>query len=67
VTPTPKSSNVAEVGTDGPHLLIKFRDGALYRYENAAEHHDGLVSAKSAGQYLHQNLKGPNQRWERLS
>jgi hypothetical protein len=67
-----ESSNLAAVGHDGTALWIKFKDstnkkgevrpGGTYRYPTAsAALHAGLLSAPSAGQYFHQQIKPAHQ------
>jgi hypothetical protein len=61
------SSNIAGVGHDGQALLVKFQNGTVYRYPTAgADHHAGMVTAESAGQYFHQRIKSAH-KGERVS
>jgi KTSC domain len=44
--------------TDTNTLDLTFTSGRSYTYENVPEHvWEGLVSARSAGQYFYQNIK----------
>ena len=47
------SSNIEAISRDGKDLLVRFRNGGTYRYPDEADHHDKILSAPSAGSYLH--------------
>jgi len=54
------SSNIASIGYDSTAqvLEIEFHDGSIYQYEGVPEHeYQGMMSAGSHGQYLHQHVK----------
>ncbi|PLW76631.1 KTSC domain-containing protein [Cohaesibacter celericrescens] len=55
------SSNVAAIGFDesSQTLQVEFKNGTAYQYFDVPEAiYDGLLSAASVGQYLHQHVKG---------
>ncbi len=55
------SSNLESVGYDQTTqtMEIEFRDGSLYQYFDVPQHvYDGLISAPSAGQYFHSQIRG---------
>lgn len=55
------SSNLSTVGYDPSTqtMEIEFADGAVYQYFDVPAHiHDGLLSAPSAGQYFHAQIRG---------
>lgn len=55
------SSNVKSVGHDASTgtLEVEFKDGSVYHYHDVPkEVHEGLVSSKSVGGYIHSNVKG---------
>ena len=55
------SSNIKSVGWDPTDktLAVEFADGSIYHYSDVEKDvHEGLVSAKSVGSYLHKNVKG---------
>jgi hypothetical protein len=55
------SSNVASVGYDDESrtLEIGFHNGSVYQYFDVPRAvYESLISADSAGSYLHQNIKG---------
>ena len=40
-------------------LTVKFKNGGMYSYGGVVkDHYDGLMSAESAGKYLHSTIKG---------
>lgn len=47
----------ARVNREDNFLDLKFKDGAICRYQGASQHFDALISAPSAGKYFHANLK----------
>ena len=54
------SSNIKSVGHDPSTntLAVEFKDGSVYHYHDVEKDiHEGLVSAKSIGSYLH-SIKG---------
>ena len=56
-----KSSNVKSVGwnPDDKTLSVEFSDGSIYNYSDVEKDiHEGLVSAKSVGSFLHKHIKG---------
>jgi KTSC domain len=56
-----KSSTIKSVGYDpkSKTLEVEFNGGSVYHYHDVPkETHEGLVSAKSAGSYLHASVKG---------
>jgi len=55
------STNVSAIGYDNgtQTLQVEFNDGSVYQYFDVPEHvYNDLMSASSAGTYLHQNVKG---------
>lgn len=53
------SSNIAEIGTDGDDLHVKFKSGAHWKYPGAASHHaEMLKPGVSVGKYFHANVRG---------
>lgn len=56
-----ESSNIKAVGVDGDKLRVEFNNGALWEYDNAAQHHDEIINAKSKGKspgsYFHHNVR----------
>ena len=55
------SSNVKSIGHDADSntLAVEFKDGSIYHYHDVPKDiHEGLVSAKSVGSYIHANIKG---------
>lgn len=53
-----ESSNVASVGHDGSGLLVRFKNGALYRYEGApASVLRECMNSKSVGSFIGQIAK----------
>ena len=62
ITMTPvTSSNIKAIGTDGSKLRVQFHTGAPWEYEDAAHHHDPMLSADSPGGYFHANVKGKHE------
>lgn len=62
------SSNLAAAGYDPATqvLRVQFKNGSIYDYSQVhPEIANGLFSADSAGQYLHQQIKGryEHTRW----
>jgi hypothetical protein len=56
-----ESSTISHAGYDAEKqtLVVQFKTGAIYEYSGVPEEeYDGLMSAGSAGAYLHQNIKG---------
>lgn len=55
-----KSSQIHSIGHDGnTTLAVQFHNGGLYHYHGVPRSvHDELLTSKSAGSYLHQNVKG---------
>lgn len=56
-----KSSNIEGANFDPATgvMTVKFKNGGTYHYQGCKQdHYDGLCSAKSAGKYLHQTIKG---------
>lgn len=54
------SSNISSIGYDpeSQTLEIEFHDGSIYQYDGVPQSiYDGLMSASSHGQYLHQYIK----------
>jgi hypothetical protein len=55
------SSNLASVGYDAATqtMEIEFNDGAIYQYFDLPQLvYQGLISAASAGQYFHAQVRG---------
>ena len=55
------SSNLAAAGYDPATetLEVEFKNGSIYQYSQVPpDTANGLFSADSAGQYLHQRIKG---------
>ena len=55
------SSNVRSVGHDEKTntLAIEFKDGSVYHYHDVPKDvHEGLISAKSVGGFVHSQIKG---------
>ena len=56
-----KSSNVTSVGYEPrtKTMAVEFKDGSVYHYHDVEpDTHQGLISAKSIGKYVHANVKG---------
>lgn len=56
-----KSSNVKSVGYDPETktLAVEFNGGGVYHYHDVEKDvHEGLVSARSVGGFIHNNIKG---------
>ena len=56
-----QSSNVKSIGfhNDTNTLAVEFKDGSVYHYHDVPKDvHEGLVTAKSVGGYIHANVKG---------
>lgn len=51
------SSNVVEARHDGHALFIKFHHGGVYKYDAPVTSFDSLITAESAGKYIHAHLK----------
>jgi hypothetical protein len=52
-----RSSHVAGIRRDDEgHLLVRYRDGSVYRFEGMGHHEDAIVGAPSPGRYLAQNV-----------
>lgn len=63
------SSNIDSIGYDpeAKELLVKFKNGAVYKYTNvAAETAGALEIASSKGAYLNQNIR-PNHNCTRVT
>lgn len=58
LTPIEGSSHIAAVGRDGDWLYVKFKNGGISRYKDAAHHHDAMCGADSVGKYFHANVRG---------
>lgn len=62
ITRTPlSSSNVASAGHDPATntMEVEYKDGSVYHYHDVPKDiHEGLMSAKSAGGFIHANVKG---------
>lgn len=53
MTPVESSSNVSAIGYADGVLLVQFRGGETYRYENVPEEaYEALIVAPSKGSYL---------------
>jgi len=54
-----ESSNLASVAHDGDALLeVKFKNGAVYRYEDVPTHvHEALMAADSKGAHFHKHIR----------
>ena len=55
------SSNVKSVGhdPDSNTLEVEFSDGSVYHYHDVPKDvHEGLISSKSVGGFIHKNIKG---------
>ena len=64
-----KSSTVDSVAFDSATgiLGVRFKNGTEYHYFNVPEYiYNGLLSAKSVGKYLDENVKKKGYRHERL-
>jgi hypothetical protein len=56
-----QSSHIGSISfdTSDSALIVTFKDGSVYSYANVPEHlFLGLMSAKSAGKYLAEHVKG---------
>lgn len=51
------SSQIDDVSTNGPDLVVKFKAGGSYGYQGAAHHEAALLDDKSPGSYLHREIK----------
>lgn len=55
------SSNVSSVGYDKntKTMAVEYSDGTVYHYHDVdPDTHQALISAKSIGKHIHQNIKG---------
>lgn len=55
------SSNIKSIGYDSDNktLAVEFSDGSVYHYHDVEkDDHEALISAKSIGKHLHQNIRG---------
>lgn len=53
------STNIKLIGFKDGALFVQFQKGPVYRYDAVPEVvYEALVSAESAGQFLHANIKG---------
>lgn len=53
-----QSSNIDEVGFAAGVLIVKFKNGSKYQYNNVPdEEFKGLIAANSIGSYFNQNIK----------
>lgn len=55
------SSNVRSIGHDaGTNTLsVEYKDGSVYHYHDVPKDvHEGLISARSVGGFLHANIRG---------
>lgn len=63
------SSNIASIGyeEESKTLEVEFKDGSVYQYYNVPlSEYEGIMSASSHGQYLHQHIKG-NYSYEKVN
>ena len=52
-----QSSMIKAIGTKGEALFVLFNNGALYRYEDAADEFYLLLQAESIGTFFHNNVR----------
>ena len=53
------SSNVAAAGYQDDYLILQFKNGATYRYDDAPYSlFQGLMAAPSAGKFVNERIKG---------
>lgn len=56
------SSNIKAIGWEDKTLIIEFKNGSKYQYENVpSDVWLGLKNASSVGSYYHNNIKGSYQ------
>lgn len=46
------SSFVSAIGKDGNNLLIRFKNGSVYSYNNGMKHYDNMLKSPSKGRYF---------------
>jgi hypothetical protein len=56
-TLTEKSSNISSIAIQDKDLLVKFRNGSVYRYPGKANEYTKLLESESIGKYFHANIK----------
>jgi hypothetical protein len=64
------SSNVSAFARDGAGLVVQFRGGGVYRYDDVPSHVvEGLISAESKGSFLYHNVikSAPLKSFRKLS
>ena len=54
---TPDSSNIRRFGYDGSHLVVDFRSGGTWEYDAPRKVFEEMKKAKSAGTFLHAQVK----------
>lgn len=55
-----ESSNIASIGYENGTLEVEFKNGGIFQYLDVpAEDYGKLIASKSAGKFLHGNIK-PN-------
>lgn len=53
-----ESSNIASVGYEGGVLIIEFKNGAVYQYDNVPIRvYDVMMKADSVGKYFNAHIK----------
>ena len=60
------SSNVSGVGVDGDDLIIRFQNGALYRYSGVGDKFDNMMKALSKGHWVWVNLRRKNVPYQKI-
>lgn len=61
----PNSSTITEYAWDGKNLLVQFKSGRTYQYDDVSENvFVKMASGISAGKFLNANVKGKYQESE---
>jgi hypothetical protein len=59
-----KSSMISIIGTKETYLIVKFKDGSVYRYPNMSHYYDALLNTDSVGKLFSKELK--HQEFDKL-
>lgn len=51
------STNINAIAINGNNLIIKFNNGAIYEFENAAKEFTNLINSSSKGKYFYQYIR----------
>lgn len=62
-----ESTNLEEIGWEDGKLVVLFKSGAVYEYTGVPEEvFQGLLMARSVGQYFNENIRKAGFPYERL-